>query len=373
MIRARVSKRYLALLQAGKLNQDPAQLAAVNTLAGLSRKLKRYAPPGQRGFSVLFGLKSPQPPKGLYLHGGPGRGKTMLMDSFFSSIRFQPKRRVHFHEFMQGVHQGIARARKGETGDPIPGVGRDLAASARLLCLDELHVTDIADAMILGRLFEALFAAGVVVVATSNSAPNELYNDGLNRALFLPFLKLVAARMDTVALDGAKDYRLENLAGKQRYFSPLGEAASAALDDIFLKLTDGMPPMPLNLDVNGHALNLKRAGRGVALATFAELCDRPLGAADYIALAGHIQTLLIDGVPRLGPDQRNEARRFINLVDVLYDHRVRLILAADAEPDDLYRAGDGSDLFARTASRLTEMRSEGYLGHADKTIPPPTS
>jgi cell division protein ZapE len=300
-------------------------------------------------------------PQGLYIHGSVGRGKTMLMDLFFDTVAFKPKHRAHFHEFMADAHDRIGAARKKVDGDPIPHVAADIAKSAGLLCFDELHVTDIADAMILGRLFKVLFARGVVVVATSNAAPEDLYKNGLNRQLFLPFIDLIEDHMAVLELKSAKDFRLDKLAGRPLYFAPNDARARAELDDHWQRLTGQHPNQPLALEVKGRKLHVPSASMGVARFSFADLCEKPLGSADYLQIAHHFHTVLMDDIPVLGPGRRNEARRFINLIDTLYDSRVCLIASAEAEPDSLYQKGDGADLFQRTASRLTEMRSEAYL------------
>ena len=300
-------------------------------------------------------------PYGIYIHGSVGRGKTMLMDMFYEAVGFKRKRRVHFHEFMAEVHDKIGEARKHVDGDPIPYVAKQMANEAKLLCFDELHITDIADAMIVGRLFTGLFEDDVIVVATSNARPDELYKNGLNRQLFLPFIGLLTQHMDVVELDAAKDFRLEKLSGKKLYFSPLDEAAEAGLNAIWDELVGGASVEESTLEVKGRKVRVPQSAMGVARFTFADLCGQPLGASDYLAIARAFHTIIIEAIPVLTPARRNEARRFINLIDTLYDSRISLIASAEAEPNKIYPEGDGSDLFQRTESRLFEMRSEEYL------------
>lgn len=309
----------------------------------------------------MFRRPAGPPPRGLYIHGAVGRGKTMLMDLFFAHADVTPKRRLHFHEFMAEAHERIAAARKAIDGDPIPHVARQLAEGARLLCFDELHVTDIADAMILGRLFKVLFAEGVVVVATSNARPDDLYRNGLNRQLFLPFIDLIEDHMSVAELAAARDFRLQRMAGQTLYFTPLGPAARAGMDALFAQLTAGGASEPSVIEVKGRSLIVPQQALGVARFPFAALCEQPLGASDYLAIARVYHTVMVDDVPVLTPAERNAARRFVTLVDTLYDNRIGLALSAAAEPDGLYVAGDGAYLFERTASRLTEMRSADYL------------
>lgn len=352
-------ERYRDLVSTGGIEPDSAQYAAAERLDVLARELARWRP--RRGLMRLLSNAAVQPPRGVYIHGAVGRGKTMLMDLFHASVAFEPKRRVHFHAFMADIHERIAEARKSDAGDPIPVVARQIASEARLLCFDELHVTDIADAMILGRLFRVLFESGVVIVATSNAPPQELYRNGLNRQLFLPFVDLIEDHMNVLELAAAKDFRLEKLSGERLYFTPADEAARAELDRIWLRLTGRPKGDRKVLAVKGRTLRIPQAAMGVARLGFADLCEKPLGALDYLHIARTFHTLLLEHIPVLGPQRRNEARRFINLIDTLYDNRVCLVASADAEPDRLYMRGDGADLFERTASRLMEMRAEAYM------------
>jgi cell division protein ZapE len=351
---------YRELVSSGAIEADSAQRSATERLDALAQAITDWRP-GRSGLLSLFAKTATSPPRGVYIHGAVGRGKTMLMDLFFASLTFQPRRRLHFHEFMAEVHERIAAARKSVGGDPIPHVARQIADATRLLCFDELHVTDIADAMILGRLFKVLFADRVVVVATSNAHPRELYRNGLNRQLFLPFVDLVEDNMDILELDAAKDFRLEKLVGRPLYFTPANAKSRIELDKIWLRLTGAPVGHPTELEVKGRKVHVPLAARGVARFGFADLCEKPLGSLDYLQIARAFHTLLIEGIPILNPARRNEARRFVNLIDTLYDHRVGLIASADAEPEALYSTGDGADLFQRTASRLMEMRSEAYL------------
>jgi len=352
---------YRGMVDASVIVADPAQALAVEKLQILANRLSSYTPPAKTDFLSFFTRKRGEVPRGLYLYGGVGRGKTMLMDMFFATAPFERKRRAHFHEFMADVHERIATARAGEAGEPLKTVADSLASEAGLLCFDELFVTNIADAMILGRLFSALFEHGVVIVATSNAHPDELYKDGLNRPLFKPFVDLIEEKMEVLALESAKDYRQEKLLGSPLYFTPLDSASSASMDRLWLKLT-GKPRGDVEtLTVKGRALTVPQAAMGVARFDFADLCEQPLGASDYLALARAYHMIFVDGVPVMTPDRRNHARRFISFIDTLYDRRTGVVMSAEAEPDALYPSGDGADHFERTASRLMEMRSDSYM------------
>ena len=354
--------QYLeARMAGGEMDRDEAQLAAARRLTELDQTLVAWLRTRRWGFGSLFGGKKKPPPRGLYLHGKVGRGKTMLMDLFYETAQFPSKRRLHFHEFMAETHDRIGAARKSVQGDPIPQVAAAIAAEGGLLCFDELHVTDIADAMILGRLFKGLFERDVVMIATSNVPPSGLYRNGLNRELFLPSIALIEQHMEVMELVSAKDFRLEKLEGQKLYFTPIGDGSRRALSAAFTRLTGLAHGKPMDLDVKGRVIKVPETARGVARFTFDELCDRPLGSVDYLHLAHRFHTLIIDGIPRLGPERRAAARRFVNLIDTLYDARVGLIASAAAEPDDLHPEGDQSFLFERTASRLIEMRSAAYL------------
>jgi cell division protein ZapE len=359
--------RLLAQIDAGELDPDPAQLAAAERLDALARRLEDWRPPRQGRFALFVRAGSP-PPRGLYIHGEVGRGKTMLMDLFFASAAFSPKQRSHFHEFMADVHERIALARRDVEGDPIPHVADGIAQGARLLCFDELQVTDIADAMILGRLFKHLFERGVVVVATSNSAPETLYEHGLNRRLFLPFIALITEYMDVIELQAAKDYRLEKLAGQPLYFAPADASAAAKLDAHWDRLTGRHPGEAETLEVKGRSVHVPLASMGIARFAFRDLCEIPLGTLDYLRIAHSYHTVLIDGIPVMARERRDAVRRFINLIDTLYDNKVCLIASAAAEPDALCQDDAGAKAFQRTASRLIEMRSQAYLaGRAVRT------
>jgi cell division protein ZapE len=320
---------------------------------------------------VRLGLarRRDEAPQGLYIFGGVGRGKSMLMDMFFASAPIEKKRRVHFHEFMLEVHDRLHRQRQdcAVAGDALAPLAADIAAESWLLCFDEFHVSNIADAMLLGRLFAGLLDLGVVVVTTSNTPPDGLYQGGLQRERFLPFIDLLKERLDILELDGAIDYRRKRIKDMTVYHQPLGSAADAALAAAFAQLTDGAVAVATTLAVQGRQLAVPQAANGVARFGFADLCERALGAADYIAIATHFHTVIIGGIPRMTPEQRNEARRFMTLIDALYEHKTNLICAAADAPDKLYVAGDGVREFKRTVSRLIEMQSMAYLGRPHLT------
>jgi cell division protein ZapE len=374
-----LSAQYAARVAAGKIERDAAQQAIVDRLAQLEKELaERRLARKSSALGWLFGSREPDPIKGLYIFGDVGRGKTMLMDLFFAASPVVRKRRVHFHEFMAEVHERVhglrQMAKLGEISveDPIGVAASAIAQETRLLCFDEFHVTDIADAMILGRLFKRLFELGVVVVATSNVPPTELYKDGLNRALFLPFIALIEEHMEIRQLDARTDFRLEKLAGVPVWYVPADRAAEAALDQTWRRLTSGHTGEPQDLLVKGRTIRIPRATMGVARFSFHDLCQQPLAAADYLKIAREYHTILLDRVAAMDYERRNEAKRFIILIDTFYDNAVKLIASAEAEPDVLYRADEGFEAseFKRTASRLIEMRSKAYLalphgrGHA---------
>ncbi|MEC9368585.1 MAG: cell division protein ZapE [Pseudomonadota bacterium] len=354
-------KRYRAMIDAGELRADPAQSLAAEKLQVLANRLATFRAAAKGDFFSFFSRKRAPAPQGLYMFGGVGRGKTMLMDLFFDSVAFAPKRRTHFHEFMGEVHELIGRFRRMHKGDPIPLVAEAIASEASLICFDEMHVTDIADAMILGRLFEALFGGGgVVVVATSNSAPDDLYKDGLNRSLLQPFVVKIKNRMENQQLEAATDYRMEKLRGTELYFSPANTAARKKMRAAWKRLTGRERGTPQSIEMKGRKIGVPEAALGVARFDFEDLCGAPLGANDYLAIARQYHTLLVEGIPVFAQKHRNQARRFINLIDVLYDNGVRLVASAAAEPEKLYRI-PGPSMFERTASRLIEMRSDAYL------------
>jgi cell division protein ZapE len=367
-----VREAYVALVAAGELRPDAAQAAVADRLQALENAL--VAPRPRPGLVARWrGAAEPAPVQGLYIWGGVGRGKSMLMDLFYSHSQVTPKRRVHFHEFMLEVH-GLIHAERQKGGpDPIPAVAAAVAAGARLLAFDEMQVKDIADAAILSRLFTALFDNGVTVVTTSNRAPDDLYKEGLNRQLFLPFIALIQQKCDVITLDGPVDYRLQRLGGVPTWYTPNGARSTRLTSDAFFRLTDypvanrEVVPAETIPVHGGRTLFVPKAAKGVAVFSFARLCRRPLGAADYLAVARRYHTVFIVGIPVMGPENRNEAVRFITLIDALYEQKVKLIASADAEPAGLYPAGDGAFEFDRTVSRLMEMQSAAYmaLGHGE--------
>ena len=373
-----ITARYNLLVQSGAIERDPAQVALLRQFESLAKVLSEHRLSRKSSaLGWLFGKRNHVMPRGLYIWGSVGRGKTMLMDLFFEGLQVRRKRRVHFHDFMADVHERIHLWRQQlklgavRGDDPIRPVAASLADEAWILCFDEFAVTDIADAMILGRLFTALFEHGVVVIATSNVEPERLYEGGLNRTLFLPFVKLLQERMQVVHLEARTDFRLEKLAGSPVFHVPADDAARKALDLAFRRLTGRERGDPVVLKVKGHPVEIPQAAGGVARFDFADLCSKPLGASDYLALARDFHTLFVENIPAMTFDRRNEAKRFIILIDTLYDHHVKLLASAEVEAPELYKAETGREAFEfdRTVSRLIEMRSEDYLslshGQAD--------
>jgi cell division protein ZapE len=365
---------YRARIAAGALNADPAQARAAERLQELWRRTRGYDPkPGapqqeEGGLLSRFFRRKPveeaaDAPNGIYLVGEVGRGKSMLMDLFFATADVPRKQRLHFHQFMQNCHRRIHAWKKqhGDAADPIAPLADSIAAEAALLCFDEFQVHDIVDAMILGRLFEALFQRGTVVVATSNTAPDDLFKGKPGRDAFLPFIALIKQHVEVFFLDAQRDYRRERIRGLPTWHAPADARAERALDAAFQELTGAAHGEPTRLSVLGRWLEVPQAARGVARFDFDALCGKPLGPADYLAIATHFHTLVIDGVPRLGPENFDRARRFITLVDALYEHRCKVVVSADAAPDTLYERGDNAAMFERTASRLNEMQSQDYL------------
>jgi cell division protein ZapE len=363
--------QYEALVSSGAIEPDAAQREVAEAFGDLEQRVERYRPlRRQRLLGRLFADKSEGPPRGLYVHGEVGRGKTMLMDLFFQESPVRYKRRAHFHEFMAEVHERIYGFRqaiaRGELpdGDVIALTASAIFEQAWLLCFDEFHVTDIADAMILGRLFARLFELGTVVVATSNVAPDDLYKGGLNRALFLPFIAQISEHMAVLRLDARTDFRLEKLAGVKMWLVPADAAASAALEKAWAKMTGNAPCRPRDISIKGRTLHVPCSSHGVARFSFAELCEQPLAASDYLRLARDYHTIMIDRIPVMDYGERNAAKRFITLIDTLYDNGVKLMASAAADPLSLYLATEGVEAneFKRTSSRLIEMGSQSYLG-----------
>jgi cell division protein ZapE len=369
---------YYDLVSSGAIELDPAQERVAEAFADLEQRLARYKPLRKQGLlGRLFADKDDAPPRGLYVHGDVGRGKTMLMDLFFQQSPVEHKRRAHFHEFMADMHERIYGYRQSiargdiPDGDVIALTAASIFEQAWLLCFDEFHVTDIADAMILGRLFARLFDLGTVVVATSNVAPEDLYKGGLNRSLFVPFIAQISQHMEVLRLDARTDFRLEKFAGVKMWLVPAAAAAAAALDRAWARMTGSAPCKPLDISIKGRVLHVPCSAHGVARFSFADICEEPLAASDYLRLARDYHTIIIDRIPVMDYSDRNAAKRFITLIDTLYDNGVKLMASAAADPLSLYVATEGNEAneFKRTSSRLIEMSSESYLarphGHKD--------
>ncbi|MGE4431365.1 MAG: cell division protein ZapE [Sphingobium sp.] len=366
-----ILNRYNRLVAAGELREDVDQAAAAARLSVLQDELEAVPARGSLLWKVLG--KVPDAPRGLYVWGGVGRGKSMLMDLFYDSVQVQRKRRVHFHEFMLDVHARLRDARQSENGDPIAPVVAALVEEARLLCFDEMVVNNMADAAIMSRLFTGLLEKRVTIVTTSNRVPDDLYKDGLNRQLFLPFIDLIKQKLDVMSLNGPVDYRRDRLGNARLWHVPNGPEATAALSAAFFRLTDysvedraKVPGEDIQV-LGGRTLHVPKSLKGVGVFSFKRLCVEPRGASDYLAIARHFHTVIIVGIPVLGPEKRNEAARFVTLIDALYEYKVKLLASADAEPMVLYPKGDGAFEFERTVSRLMEMQSDDYLalGHGE--------
>ena len=359
-------QKYRAMLASGELKADPAQELAAEKLQSLYHALQRFQPAtGHQGWRARFGLSRPQrgdPPQGLYIYGDVGTGKSMVMDLFFETAPVDKKRRVHFHAFMQEVHARLNDFRKGKhKDDPIPPLARAIAQDAWLLCFDEFVVDNIADAMILGRLFECLFENDVVVVTTSNRYPGDLYKNGLQRDRFLPFIDLIKSKLDVMELDGGYDYRMNRIKGEEVYLWPLGAEADERIERCFNLLRGDGKAQSDYIMVKGRRIDFPFVAGGAARTTFNALCGQALGPADYLEIAVQFHTLILENVPRMGPESRDKAKRFVTLVDALYEHKVNLVCSAEVASEDLYPAGDGSFEFHRTVSRLNEMQSAEYL------------
>lgn len=361
--------RYEKLIANKELRADRDQRRAAARLDALQKELEAERPGGL--LSQLFSRKTPRA-QGVYMWGGVGRGKSMLMDLFHDALRIKEKRRVHFHAFMQEVHEAMREARKTHGGDPIPAVAAKLSDGVRVLAFDEMVVTNSADAMIMSRLFtQLIMERDVTIVTTSNRPPDDLYKDGLNREHFLPFIDLIHAQLDVVSLNGPTDYRLDRIGDLESWYAPMGDEATAKVREVFFRLTDFDPDDAANVPSGELAVGSKRSMyvpkslKGVAVFSFKRLCEEARGAPDYLAIARAYHTVIIVGIPQLGPEKRNEAARFVTLIDALYEHRVKLFATAASEPETLYKSGDGSFEFERTVSRLNEMQSDEYmaLGH----------
>ncbi len=367
---------YRRLISDGDINPDPIQYQAMERLQALDDTLIDYGlQMGKTGWRARLSLAGRRmaPPQGVYFFGGVGRGKTMLMDLFYDhcSIDAAQKQHVHFHAFMQEVHRRLHSFREAQKAgkmdknrDGVEALAKVIAERAWLLCFDEFHVTDIADAMILGRLFEALFKLGIVVVTTSNRHPTDLYKDGLQRELFVPFIGMLEEKLQVFELDNGLDYRLERLRQMDIYITPSGSDADATLDKAFEELSIGAEAKPRSFTVNGRRVEMAKTAEGVAFATFDDLCAQPLGPGDYLAFAETFHTVVMKDVPKMGPKNRNEAKRFVTLIDALYEAKVKFICSADAGPTELYTEGDGAFEFERTVSRLIEMQSPDYMALA---------
>lgn len=366
-----VLENYRRLIAANELRADTDQAAAAERLSILQHELEAAPPRGSTLWKLL--RKPPEPPRGLYLWGGVGRGKSMLMDLFFDSVQIRRKRRTHFHEFMLDVHERLREARKSESGDPVPPVVQSIAEEARVLCFDEMVVNNMADAAIMSRLFTGLMDQRVTIVTTSNRVPDDLYKDGLNRQLFLPFIDLIKQRLDVMSLNGPVDYRRDRLGNAKLWQTPNGDAATKALSEAFFRLTDFPPEDKAHVPAEelaipgGRTIHVPKSLKGVAVFSFKRLCTEARGASDFLTIARNYHTVIIVGIPLLGPENRNEAARFVTLIDALYEYKVKLLASAEAEPDALYPVGDGAFEFERTASRLMEMQSDDYLakGHGE--------
>lgn len=366
---------YQRLLADGSIAADASQALAMSRLQDLNEQLTDYSSQIRKKSwrsNLGLGRKVLPPPRGIYMWGGVGRGKSMLMDLFFeTTTNVSERKRVHFHAFMREVHHHLHSYRKtvkagqpSSSTDPIKELGRTILEGAWLLCFDEFHVTDIADAMILGRLFETLFEQGVVMVATSNRPPQDLYKNGLQRDTFEPFIAMINDKQDVLELDNGVDYRLNRLKLMNVYLSPADTKANSKLDEDFEELSTGAYPRPVLLTVKGRQIEIPHAAEGVAMASFSELCEQPIGPSDYLEIASCFHTLILKNIPQLGPENRNEAKRFATMIDALYEARVNLLCSADVPPQSLYTEGDGAFEFQRTVSRLIEMQSTEYLAMA---------